>query len=52
MTSLPKLRALMVDVDGVLIVPPPGGWAADMEANLGLSPAALHQHFSPSTGPT
>jgi putative hydrolase of the HAD superfamily len=45
MTSRPKLRALMVDVDGVLIVPRPGGWAADMEANLGLSPTALAEHF-------
>ena len=35
----------MVDVDGVLIAPPPGGWAAEMEADLGLSPAVLQDHF-------
>jgi putative hydrolase of the HAD superfamily len=45
MTSLPELRALMVDVDGVLIVPRPGGWAADMDADLGLSRTALDEHF-------
>ena len=35
----------MVDVDGVVIVPRPGGWAADLEADLGLSAAALQAHF-------
>jgi putative hydrolase of the HAD superfamily len=39
------LRALMLDVDGVLIVPRPGGWALDLEADLGLAPAALAEHF-------
>jgi putative hydrolase of the HAD superfamily len=39
------LRALMVDVDGVIIVPRPGGWAADLEADLGLSPAVLQEQF-------
>ncbi len=40
-----RLKALMVDVDGVVIRPRPGGWAADMEAELGLSPQALQEHF-------
>jgi len=35
----------MLDVDGVLITPRPGGWAVDMEADLGLSRAALAEHF-------
>lgn len=35
----------MVDVDGVVIVPRPGGWAADLEFDLGLSSAALQAHF-------
>ena len=39
------LKALMLDVDGVLITPRPGGWAVDMEADLGLSRAALAEHF-------
>lgn len=39
------LKALMVDVDGVLIRPRPGGWAAEMEADLGLSSQALQEHF-------
>lgn len=39
------LRALMVDVDGVIVVPRAGGWAADLEADLGLSRAALAEHF-------
>ena len=39
------LRALMVDVDGVVIVPRAGGWAADLEADLGLSGAVLQTHF-------
>ena len=39
------LKALMVDVDGVVVVPRPGGWAADMEADLGLSVATLQAHF-------
>jgi len=40
-----RLRALMVDVDGVVVVPPPGGWAATMEADLGLAPAVLQERF-------
>jgi putative hydrolase of the HAD superfamily len=39
------LAALMVDVDGVLITPRLGGWAADMQADLGLSRADLADHF-------
>ena len=35
----------MVDVDGVLIVPRPGGWASEMERDLGLSRADLDAHF-------
>jgi putative hydrolase of the HAD superfamily len=29
----------------VIVVPRPGGWAVDMEADLGLSRAALDEHF-------
>jgi putative hydrolase of the HAD superfamily len=39
------LRALMVDVDGVVVVPPPGGWAATLEADLGLPLAVLQEHL-------
>ena len=35
----------MVDVDGVVIVPRAGGWAVDLEADLGLSGAVLQTHF-------
>jgi putative hydrolase of the HAD superfamily len=35
----------MVDVDGVLIRPRPGGWAVDLETELGVSPAELAEHF-------
>lgn len=35
----------MVDVDGVLIVPRPGGWASEMERDLGLSRADLDAYF-------
>jgi putative hydrolase of the HAD superfamily len=35
----------MVDVDGVVIVPRPGGWAVDMETDLGLSVATLKARF-------
>ena len=38
-------KALMVDVDGVVVVPRPGGWAANMEADLGLAAATLQTHF-------
>lgn len=39
------LRALMVDVDGVVVIPRPGGWAAGMEADLGLSVTTLQARF-------
>ncbi len=35
----------MVDVDGVVVVPRPGGWAVDLEADLGLAPADLQARF-------
>ena len=36
----------MVDVDGVLIAHPhPRGWSANLEIDLGISPAALHERF-------
>ena len=35
----------MVDVDGVIITPQPGGWAADLETDLGLSGAVLQERF-------
>jgi putative hydrolase of the HAD superfamily len=35
----------MVDVDGVVVVPRPGGWAVDMEADLGLAIATLQDRF-------
>lgn len=35
----------MMDVDGVVIVPRPGGWACDLEADLGLAPADLQAWF-------
>lgn len=38
-------KALMIDVDGVVIVPQPGGWAANLELDLGLSGEALQKHF-------
>lgn len=38
-------RVLMVDVDGVIIIPRPGGWGADMQADLGFPVAALQAHF-------
>jgi putative hydrolase of the HAD superfamily len=42
---MPVVKALMVDVDGVLIVPRLGGWAADLEADLGVSKADLADQF-------
>ena len=39
------MRGLVVDVDGVIIVPRPGGWARDLKADLGLSYEALATHF-------
>jgi putative hydrolase of the HAD superfamily len=39
-------RAIMVDVDGVLITHPhPKGWSANLEIDLGISPQALHERF-------
>ena len=40
------LKALMVDVDGVVVVhAQPGGWSANLERDLGLSPNLLQQAF-------
>ena len=39
------VRALMVDVDGVVIRERPGGWAANIAADLGLTREALQTHF-------
>lgn len=36
---------LMIDVDGVIVHGPAGGWAANLEADLGVSRAALQTHF-------
>jgi len=36
---------LMIDVDGVVIRPRPGGWAAEIEADLGVSRALLGDSF-------
>lgn len=38
-------RVLMVDVDGVVVIPRAGGWGAEMERDLGLSVANLQAHF-------
>jgi putative hydrolase of the HAD superfamily len=41
-----RRRAVMVDVDGVLIVHPnPGGWAATLERDLGVTRAAVQEAF-------
>lgn len=41
-----RARALMVDVDGVLVSHPhPDGWAANLEADLGLSKQRLQEAF-------
>ena len=42
----------MVDVDGVVCISPDGrNWAADLEADLGLSPETLqHAFFAPHFG--
>lgn len=41
-----KLKALMVDVDGVLVHPRAGGhWSEALETDLGLSRAALERAF-------
>ncbi|MBA4012937.1 MAG: haloacid dehalogenase [Phenylobacterium sp.] len=40
------MKALMVDVDGVIVVhPDPGGWAVHLERDLGLSKARLQEAF-------
>lgn len=36
---------LMLDVDGVVVVPRPGGWAANLETDLGLSRETLQARF-------
>jgi len=39
-------KALMVDVDGVIVVhPDPRGWLADLERDLGLPPERLQEAF-------
>lgn len=41
-----RFKALMVDVDGVVIVhPEPGGWATHLERDPGLSPGLLQSAF-------
>lgn len=41
-----RFKALMVDVDGVVIVhPDPNGWSTHLERDLGLSPALLQSAF-------
>ena len=35
----------MVDVDGVIVRPLPGGWASSMETDLGLSKESLQERF-------
>lgn len=39
------VRALMVDVDGVVVRTRPGGWAANLEADLGLTRELLQAKF-------
>lgn len=40
------LKAIMVDVDGVLLIhPDPAGWGANLERDLGLSLAELRRAF-------
>ena len=41
-----RLKAIMVDVDGVVVVhPDPKGWSANLERDLGLSAARLQEAF-------
>ncbi|PZP19211.1 MAG: haloacid dehalogenase, partial [Sphingomonas hengshuiensis] len=41
-----EIIAIMVDVDGVLIVHPhSGGWADDLERDIGIEPSLLHRAF-------
>jgi putative hydrolase of the HAD superfamily len=40
------IKAIMVDVDGVLIVhPDERGWSANLERDLGIAPSTLHSAF-------
>jgi hypothetical protein len=39
------MQVLMVDVDGVIVSTPRGGWAVDIERDLGVTRAMLQQHF-------
>lgn len=39
------MKILMVDVDGVLIRSPPGGWSRDLQADLGLLQHVLETEF-------
>jgi putative hydrolase of the HAD superfamily len=42
----PAIRAIMVDVDGVLIAhPDPAGWSVHLERDLGIVPADLQRRF-------
>jgi putative hydrolase of the HAD superfamily len=41
-----RRKAIMVDVDGVLVThPDAGGWSANLENDLGIPPAVLHDRF-------
>jgi putative hydrolase of the HAD superfamily len=41
-----SIAAIMVDVDGVIVIHPSGGgWADHLERDLGISPKKLHEHF-------
>jgi len=45
-TGAMRFKAIMVDVDGVLIVhPDQQGWSANLERDLGISPATLQAEF-------
>ena len=45
-TAAMRFKALMVDVDGVLIVhPDPKGWSANLERDLGISRETLQAEF-------
>jgi putative hydrolase of the HAD superfamily len=40
------IKALMVDIDGVIVVhPDPKGWSVNLERDLGLSPERLQETF-------
>ncbi|OXE35453.1 MAG: hypothetical protein CGW95_13730 [Phenylobacterium zucineum] len=44
-------KILMVDVDGVIVHPVhPGGWAAQIEGDLGITKVALETGFLGPTG--